>query len=234
MNQRITPNMNAIEEGSQAVVALVDEYGEFVEVLSGVPQMWEEEELIGMNLADIVVDPHFEFGQKFEEMLIGNCHHCTTEIIDSDGSIIEIEYDAEPVTHDGESCVEVTIVDAVQIESAEDSDPATFDNIDNTDLEEISQNVRVDAPSGEMPLNAVMMDLAVGHNELEQYKKGALSLQKAIDERLQEEQSCNPDSKTCEVLEEVRDAAFGLYLRIQRGDEELHGKRSGKYSGYFN
>jgi len=108
-----------------------------------------------------------------------------------------------------------------------------FDDITDERLQEIVQSIRVDAPDGEMPLNAIMLDLAVGHNEIEQYKKGALSLTDAVDERLQEEEERNSDSEEAEVLKEVKKAAFGLYLRIQRGDEELHGHRDGDYSGYF-
>jgi len=109
-----------------------------------------------------------------------------------------------------------------------------FNNITDERLQEIVQNIRIDAPDGKMSLNAIMVDLAVGHNELEQYKHGALSLYKAVDERLQEEERRNPNSAEIDVLSEVKDAAFGLYLRIQRGDEELHGNRDGKYSGYFD
>ena len=126
--------------------------------------------------------------------------------------------------------------EAGQDENSTPKEPSEldFDNITDERLQDIVQNIRVDAPDGEMSLNAIMLDLAVGHNELEQYKQGALSLHKAVDERLQEEEQLNPNSVEVDVLNEVKEAAFGLYLRIQRGDEELHGNRDGKYSGYFN
>jgi len=112
-------------------------------------------------------------------------------------------------------------------------DSEDFDEISPSEVAELTQNIRVDGPGGEMPLSAIMLDLTMGHSELEQYKKGALSTYEAVDERLQEEEERNPDSRECDVLEEVKKSALGLYLRIQRGDEELDGDRDGKYSGYF-
>jgi hypothetical protein len=63
-----------------------------------------------------------------------------------------------------------------------------------------------------------MLDLVVGENEVTKYKKGALSLHQAIDERLEEEEQRNPDSEEVAVLREAREAAFSLYERIQNGD----------------
>jgi hypothetical protein len=108
------------------------------------------------------------------------------------------------------------------------------EGISSEELQEIVENIRVDSPDGEMPLNAILLDIANGHNELEQYKKGALSICDALEDRIREEEERNPDSDELEVLKEVKESAFGLYLRIQRGDEELHGHRDGKYSGYFD
>lgn len=108
-----------------------------------------------------------------------------------------------------------------------------FDDISPSEVAELANNIRVEGADGEMPLSAIMLDLTVGHSELEQYKRGALSMYQAVDERLEEEEKRNPDSRECDVLEEVKKSALGLYLRLQRGDEELSGDRDGKYSGYF-
>lgn len=118
--------------------------------------------------------------------------------------------------------------------SIEESDRLSFEDVPDDRLEEIAQNIRISSDDGEIPLNALMLDLAVGHNELEQYKKGALSTVDAVDERLKEEQERNPDSLECQILKEVKHSAFGMYLRLQRGDKELHGERDGEYSGYFD
>jgi hypothetical protein len=113
------------------------------------------------------------------------------------------------------------------------TDVVDFEDLSDSELQRISENIRLDTPDGEMSLQDAMLDLAIGHNKIEQYKKGALNLHKHLDERLEEEEKRNPDSDVAEVIREVRDSAFGLYLRIQRGDEELHGERDGEYSGYF-
>lgn len=115
----------------------------------------------------------------------------------------------------------------------DETDATDFEDLTDSELQRISENVRLDTPDGEMSLQDAMLDLAIGHNKIEQYKKGALNLHKHLDERLKEEEDHNPDSDVAEVIREVRDSAFGLYLRIQRGDEELHGERDGEYSGYF-
>jgi len=97
----------------------------------------------------------------------------------------------------------------------------------------ISKNVRVEAPSGQLSLSAIIVDLAKAHNEIEQYKVGAYSLYAALNDRLEEEMQENPNSDRVEVIRHTRDTAFGVYLRVTRGDEELHGNRDGEYSGYF-
>jgi hypothetical protein len=41
------------------------------------------------------------------------------------------------------------------------------------------------------------------------------------------------DEQLVEILEGMKESAFGVYLRLQRGDLELLGERDGKHSGYF-
>ena len=79
-----------------------------------------------------------------------------------------------------------------------------------------------------------MLDLAVMHNEIEQAKQGAYHLYLALDDRLAEEEKRDGNEAACEIIREAKETAFGLFLRIERGDEELHGDRPGKYSGYFD
>lgn len=114
------------------------------------------------------------------------------------------------------------------------SDEFSFDNLGDEELTEMVQNIRVESSGENMSLSAVMLDLIVAHNKLERYKKGSLALHKAVDERLQEEEKQNPDSERCEVLREVKDTAFGVYLRVQQGDRELHGELDGEYAEYLN
>lgn len=121
----------------------------------------------------------------------------------------------------------------VESEESTVSSP-TFDDIADADLQHIVENVRIDGEHGEPPLNAIMMDIITAHNELEEYKRGCLSLYQALDERLEVEEMRENNEELITVLEEVKHSTFGVYLRLQRGDEELMGDRDGKYSNYFN
>lgn len=120
-----------------------------------------------------------------------------------------------------------------QTDASKSVDEDDFDTLSSDRLKEVIRSVRIDAPNGEMPLNAVLLDLAESHNELEQYKKGALGLTQSLNEALIEAKEHNPESDEVQVLQAAKESAFGLYLRLQRGDEELHGHRKGEYSGYF-
>lgn len=98
------------------------------------------------------------------------------------------------------------------------TDILSVDGLGDSEVAEIVQNLRVDAPSGEMPLNAILYDLMVAHNKIEQYRKAALTMHKAVDERLQEAESVDADSPQCDVLEETKDTAMHLYERLQEGE----------------
>lgn len=197
--------------------------------------------LVGTETERLVPEVSIKDGKRFERILRGETFEFERELLRDDGSTFYADIRAEPIEIDGEvhclSTYEKTREGRPPTETSaeeEPPDPTTIDDIPEKELQEITQNIRVDAPSGKMPLNAIMLDLAAGHNELEQYKQGSLSLYKTIDERLQEEEQKGSDSNTIKVLEAVKRSAFGLYLRLKRGDEELHGYRDGKYSGYFN
>jgi len=198
---------------------------------------YDRDEFIGLNCNNTVGQEKIEAGIFLERIINGKYVETDLHIIRKDGSSYTAEVVGIPIEVDGEKYAKVVIHNTEEKPKNEidkQVDESTFAEINEAELEQIVQNIRVDAPSGEMPLNAIMFDLAVGHNELEKYKEGSLSLYNAIDERLQEEQEINPNSKDCDVLREVKKTAFGLYLRLQRGDEELHGNRDGQYSGYFN
>lgn len=195
-------------------------------------------ELRGMTVWKLFKDCRPKDGRKIERVLDGEKLKAQTGKLErKNGSLIKTTCNIEPVETNGETLIKTVVNDWGEVE--DDSCPAVantdvFDDVSSKELDDIARNIRVDAPDGTMNLAAIMTDLAVGHNEIEQYKKGALSLYQAIDERLQEEKKRNPDSEEVAVLREVKCSAFGLYLRIQRGDEELHGERDGRYSGYFD
>lgn len=237
MNQQEEALSEVAEENK--AVALFNSDGEFVSVneVAGDVHRRPEEELLGLSVPEILADPRPEHGQILEKALNGDIQTATVEIVRGDGTTALMGCEVEAVEVNGEPHIrsEFGVVEELEeTQASKAPDESSFDHISEEELKEITQNVRVDCPDGEMPLNAIMMDLAVGHNELEQYKQGALTLHQCLDERLEEEQKRNPNSKACDVLEAVKDTAFGLYLRLQRGDKELHGERDGQYSGYFN
>ena len=200
----------------------------------------DREDLPGTSITQLIANSNFEHGQLFERGISGEIEQLEVEVVLGDGTIGLLECNLSPIKIEGEKHVIVRFQVLKEVETVErgtkadeEIDSDFFDQIDETDLEEIVKNTRVDTPDGEMSLDLIMFDVVTGHKEIEQYKKGALSLHKAIDERLQKEEQTNPGSDECQVLKEVKKAAYGLYLRIQRGDEELHGNRGGMYSGYF-
>lgn len=196
---------------------------------------YPRDEILGMRILDIVVDADVQNGREIERHLAGEQNYSETLIVDADGKHRLIGSETEPVSIDGQTYLKHynELLEIENPEAANDPSSIDFDDIDSDRLQEITSNIRVDHADGEMNLGAIMTDLAYGHNEIQQYKEGALSLHQAIDERLAEEEQRNPDSQEVQVLKEVKDSAFGLYLRIQRGDAELHGDRDGEYSGYF-
>jgi hypothetical protein len=243
MNQQSTrsPIELTVSEQPQTIINCS---GYFVAVNEKAGEMFREEpdSLIGTSFSNFQQGCQVKNGRELEWVLTGEVERDVSRIERGDGSVADVDAFFENLEDGDDQYVRCTIQEIEEVEPATDSEnsfleppnESTFDDISAEELDELAQNIRVDAPDGEMPLNAIMLDLAVGHNEIEQYKQGALTLHKAVDERLKEEEKRNPDSKVCDVLREVKRSAFGLYLRIQRGDQELHGERDGEYSGYFN
>lgn len=111
---------------------------------------------------------------------------------------------------------------------------SNFDQLDEATINNIAKQLKIDGPDGEVSLTEIMMDLMEAQNQLEKYKQGAAILHKKLEERLEEETQDGTDEDILMVLEEVSEAARGVYLRVERGDQELTGDRDGKYSGYFD
>jgi hypothetical protein len=109
----------------------------------------------------------------------------------------------------------------------------SIDKLDDAAVADIIENTRVENGDSEMPLKAAMLDLAVAHKELEEYKEGALAMYQHLDERLHEAEAAGND-EVAHVLREVKKTAYGVYLRLHRGDAELVGDRGGKFADYFD
>jgi len=178
-----------------------------------------QDELRGMNLSEIVNADKIEQGRCFEQILNGDLDEVESEVSCGDGSIAHFTSTAEIVECDGERAVKFFIEEVVEVEPARDiPEKFSIDNLSDRELQEISQNIRIDYGGSKMSLNKALLDITAGHSKIEQYKKGALNLHQSIDERLEEEEKRNPQSRECEVLREMSDAAFDLYLRIRNGD----------------
>jgi hypothetical protein len=101
------------------------------------------------------------------------------------------------------------------------------------EMGEVMNDVSVEIGGDTQPLSALVKDIQTGHKELDDYKSGSLALTQALDERIEVAESDDSPEFLLEILHDLRDTAFGIYLRIQRGDEELVGDRDGEYSGHF-
>lgn len=229
-------------EQDGSVMTVVNRKGKFTDVTEEAADLfrYDQDEIIGSCSFDLLCENNPENIKEFSTLLDGSVNEWESKVELGDGDKANVSFIGQKKERKDDSDVLVsevkdfTVVEQHDESGSKEVEASAFDDTGPEELNQIVKNIRVDAPSGAMPLSAIMLDLAVGHNELEQYKEGALSLHEAVDQRLMEEQEKNPNSKEVDVLKEVKETAFGLYLRLQRGDEELHGNREGKYSGYFN
>ena len=97
------------------------------------------------------------------------------------------------------------------------------------------EDVTVDVAGDETQLASLIKDVEVAHQELDEYKNGALVASDAVDEKIAQA-TINENDELKEILIDVKNAAFGVYLRVQYGDEELLGNRNpdAEYHGYFS
>lgn len=110
--------------------------------------------------------------------------------------------------------------------------PDLADILSADEATELLEAVTVEIQGDERSLAALMQDLAIAHKELDSYKSGGLTVSTALDERMVQAEM-DGDDDTYAMLQNIKRTSFGLYLRLQRGDQELTGERDGKYSGYF-
>jgi len=175
------------------------------------------------NLHELVVGNAVDFGRKFQKVLeTGRSREGRWAVTNGkEETAVHASLSREERECAYYVRAEFTEVETERGPEVESLAPSVFEDVDDEELEEVMQNVRVQSPDGKLTLEEIMLDLTVGHNEVEQYKQGALTLSQAVDERLEEEP--DPNSTTALVLKEVKDAAFTLYTRIQYGDEQVNG-----------
>lgn len=108
------------------------------------------------------------------------------------------------------------------------------ENIVDTDAdsERVSELIKTETVvigGTEQKLSNVVGDIEEAHKELDSYKSGSLSLSQTLSEAAKK-----TDDEVLEaILADLSDGAFATYLRLHRGDAELMGERSGKYSGFL-
>lgn len=101
---------------------------------------------------------------------------------------------------------------------------------DSNEVKQLIEGEEVDVGGTDTPLNALISDIQTAHKELDEYKSGSLTLAQDLSEAANE-----TENKVLQaVLTDMSDSAFGVYLRLHRGDLELLGEREGEYSDFFS
>lgn len=216
--------MSSVEETqngqSDAATAVMKETGELVSVSEAACEIYgyDKSDLLEMQARKVMANPCPEKGMEFQKFLYGDLSEIDVEILQEDGTILDVRFHLEKVTKDDEvyAKAELEVLEEVQSAEKETTESErTLEEFSDSRIQEIAANIRVDTVDGEMPLNELVFDIVRSHNEVEQAKIGALTLQKRLDERLEEEEKRNPDSAECEVLKEARELAHSLHQRLQ-------------------
>lgn len=205
-------------ESEQEAVVVLNQNCEYVQVTDSALDIYrrERDELLDLTAEDVLVDVQIDSGVAVAQVMNGAVLRRENEIIRGDGTTAVLTSIFNRVEIDGEYHLQVTIEDVEESEPEEKQSGTTLAEMTPEDSAEIARNLRVSAPSGEIPLNLLMRDLIESYAEVEQTKKAALTLHGAIDARLQEAEQVDPDSDQCDVLRGAKKTAFSLYLRTRQ------------------
>lgn len=102
-------------------------------------------------------------------------------------------------------------------------------DVDADRVERLIEAKEVSVGGTDTPLKALISDIQTAHAELDEYKSGSLTLAQDLSEAAKE----TDDEVLQAILSDMSDGAFGVYLRLHRGDLELLGGREGEYSDFF-
>lgn len=207
-------------EGEQEAVAVLNQDCEYIQVTDAALDIYRRErgELIGMTADEVLADVQLDCGITVARVMNGAIVRRENEIIRGDGTTAFLASIFSRVEIDGEYHLQVEIEEVREPKPEEASNGTTLAEMTPEDSAEIARNLRINAPSGEIPLNLLMRDLIESHVELEQTKNAALTLHAAIDARLQEAERVDSNSDQCDVLREAKKIAFGLYLRTRQNN----------------
>lgn len=103
-------------------------------------------------------------------------------------------------------------------------------DVDADRVEQLIEAKEVSVGGTDTPLKALISDIQTAHAELDEYKSGSLTLAQDLSEAAKEAE----DEVLQAILSDMSDGAFGVYLRLHRGDLELLGGREGEYSDFFD
>ncbi len=101
---------------------------------------------------------------------------------------------------------------------------------DEERVSELMESETVEVSGKPSTLSQIATDIQTAHAELDSYKSGSLSLSQTLSEASKEVE----DEALQAILMDMSNGAFGVYLRLHRGDMELLGKRDGEYSGFLS
>lgn len=204
------------------VNTIVDSNDEFIYLGEGVEDFfrYSREKLQQMVGHDLLTEKSHESGRKFGKAL-HEPMEIKTEMVRGDGSRCLVNLKTVPIVYKGDDCIECTVELLEEIETKQQTVDASDCKSSKLDSEkcEIAKNIRIETPNGPESLRNVVLDLMQGHSEVEQYRRGALTLCEAIDQRLAEEQNRNPDSIESKVLEESKEIAHNLRDKIDSPNE---------------
>lgn len=104
------------------------------------------------------------------------------------------------------------------------------EGLSEDELEELLDGNTITINGENVTLRELAMEVNNAHRELDALKAGALETQASIEQRAMLA-SMNQEMEVVQLLNQIKQSSFFLYLRITRGDDELQGKRDGEFSG---
>lgn len=174
----------------------------------------EKEDYIGRKAIENLDISHQKQKELLEESLNSNRPDDTWTIVRDDGEKIECEVNPNLVIENNEKYIVCEIEKTGPIEM---QPPCR--EIDSKKVREITQNTRIETPSGNLPLNVVISDMAKTLSTLEQTRKAGYTLYRSIDDRLEEEQCVENNNDTCMVLREAREMAQRIFTQLENCED---------------
>jgi PAS domain S-box-containing protein len=208
-------DINSVGEASAE--AVVDADGNYVGINETAEELlgYSEAEVIGESIGLYSANLTLEHGRNFQRVVNGDEINMVAPLETKDGEKLRCRVHGKPLVGDA---IKLTFE---PIENSPSTDEESFKAItDDERLSEIAENIRIETPGGTMTLAEMMYDITVGQKEVEQYRKGALGFCSALENRLAEEKSRNPNSDEVAAIREVKKSADELYESLLYGAKD--------------